>query len=649
MSAEGSKIGGAIHEENGLSPDEDTLPKLLLSRLRQRPDQTAMRVKDRGIWRSYTTREYYENVKWFCLGLVSLGLKRRGHISIIGENKPEWYWAELAVQSVRGAAVGIFADCAPHEVKYFVKHSDSKFVVAHDQEQVDKLLEIQNEVPHVKKIIFWDSKGMWSYKNSILMSFQEVLDMGRAYERDRPDIFEELISQGKGEDIAVICYTSGTTDLPKGVMLNQRSILAATVAWSKVDKWFAKDYEYVSFIPPAWTAEQTLGVAGSLGAGVIVNFPEKPETVQEDLREIGPDMLFYGAKLWESVNRMLQAKIMDSTFLRRLIYRTFMPVGLKVADTLIAQKELSIFLRILYFVAYQAIFRQLIDRLGLKKVKVAYSAGGALSPEIIRQFKAMGMEIKLVYGITEAGMISVPRDGEIRPESSGRVLPWVQVKISRDGEILVKNRYMFSGYYKNPDATLEKFKDGWYCTGDFGHLDGGHLIVIDRMNDLKPVAGGKQFSPQHAEVRLRFSPFVKDVIVFGGEQRPFVSAIVNIDIENVGRYADAQHISYTTFADLSQQSEVIQLIKSEIDKLNKVLPEHARIKRFVNLHKEFDADEAELTRTRKLKRTFVEERYRDLVDGLYGKADEIIVGAKVTYSDGRKGIIETGLKVNRLE
>jgi len=641
----------ANYQSPALDPDTDTLPKWLRKHYREHPDRVAMRDKERGIWIRYTWRDYYEKVKFFCLGLVSLGLHRGDNIAILGENKPECYWAELAVQSAGGGVVGIFADCIPAEVKYYVEHSDSTFVVVHDQEQADKLLEIKDELPRVKKVIYWEEKGLWSYGDPILMSFDEVLELGVRYDQEHPGRFDELVDAGQGDDLAVICYTSGTTGLPKGAMLSQTYEVLSLTEWSRLDNWYHKGYQYLSFIPPAWATEQALGISASLVAGTVVNFPEEPETVHENIREIGPELLFYGAKLWESVNRIVQAKMIDSTYLRRLIYRTFLPVALKAADIGIEGKPLSLWWRFLNVLAYQAVFRSLRDRLGLSRVKVIYSAGGALSPEIIRYFKALGIEIKLFYGSTEMGIVSNPRDGEVRPETSGRIVPWAQVKISEEGEILVKSQYMYSGYYKNPEATKKKLdEEGWYQSGDFGHLDEeGHLIVIDRMEDLKPLAGGKKFSPQYAEVRLRFSPYIKDVLVVGGENRTFVSALVNIDIENMGRYAEANHIPYTTFTDLSQKPEVIEIVKQEIVKINHTLPEHARIKCFVNLHKEFDADEAELTRTRKLRRTFVEEKYADLIGAIYGDRDQIAVEAPITYQDGRQGVIKTDIKVNRIQ
>ncbi|MEJ5376724.1 MAG: AMP-binding protein [bacterium] len=626
----------------------DTLPKLLRERGRSLGDRhVAMRVKDRGIWIRYTWKDYLERVRHLTLGLVSLGLGAGEKVLIIGENKPEWFWAELAAQCAGAIAVGVFTDCVANEVLYYAQHSDATFVVAHDQEQVDKVLDIKPQVPQLRKVIYWDPKGLWNYKDPDLLSMDSVMEMGRRYEQQHPELFDELVDRGKGDDIGVICYTSGTTGLPKGAMLSQRWLVDGIREWSRVDGWDRPGMEYLSFIPPAWATEQGLGIAGGLVAGLRVNFPEEPETVQENIREIGPEILFYGARLWENVNSMVQARILDSTAIRRWLYRRCLSVALKVADLKIQKKTVGPLWSLLWWLAYQLCFRALRDRLGLSRARVVYSAGGALSPEIIRYFLALGIEIKLFYGSTEMGVVSIPRPGEIRPETSGRPMPWADVRISEEGEILVKSRFMYSGYYKNPEATAAKLKDGYYCSGDFGYLDEeGHLIVIDRMEDLKPLSGGRRFSPQYTEVRLRFSPYIKDVLVVGGENRDFVSALVNIDLENVGRFAESNHIAYTTFTDLSQKPQVIELIRDEIRRVNRTLPEHARVVRFVNLHKEFDADEAELTRTRKIRRSFVEDRYKDLIEALYKGQKELAVEATVTYRDGRQGIIRTLISVN---
>ncbi|MEE4353126.1 MAG: AMP-binding protein [Desulfatiglans sp.] len=625
----------------------DTLPKLLRENFRKYGNtRVAMREKDRGIWIRYTWEDYYYKVRYLSLGLIRLGLKRNDKVSVLGENSPEWYCAELAAQSAGAQVVGIFTDCIPSEVKYYLEHSDSTFILSHDQEQVDKVLQIKEELPLLAKIIYWDEKGLWSYKEPLLISFDEVLDLGKEYDREHPEMFESNIDKGCGDDIGVICYTSGTTGLPKGAMLDQNWLVEGMRQWSEMDEWLGRDYEYLSFIPPAWSTEQGMGIAGSLLAGLTVNFPEEPETVQDDLREISPQVLFYGARLWETVNRMIHTKILDASFLKRLTYRIFMPVGYRVAQMEEEGRRPSLWWRVLRFTAFWVLFRPLRDKLGLKRVEVVYSAGAAVSPDIIRFFRAIGIEIKLYYGSTEAGLISIPRRGEIRPETSGRIVPWVKLKLSEEGEILIKSRFMYVGYYKNPEASQKKIKDGWYCTGDFGHMDeDGHLIVIDRMDDLKELAGGRKFSPQFIEIRLRFSSYIKDCLAVGGEEREFVSVLVNIDLDSVGKWAEDNRIPYTTFTDLSQKPEVLDLVREEIVKINRTLPEESRIRKFVNMYKEFDPDESEMTRTRKLRRSFVEDRFSDLIAACYGDEETLEVSVPVTYQDGRKGTLESIVRV----
>jgi long-chain acyl-CoA synthetase len=629
---------------------ENTLPKLLKKNAEQYGDRRiAMRVKDRGIWQRFTWKDYYESVKYFSLGLISLGMKRGDKISILGENKPEIFWAELGVQAVGGIVVGIYTDCTPPEVKFFVTDSDSTFVVAHDQEQVDKLLQIKDNLPLVKKVIFWDPKGLWNYEDPILISFPDMVQLGKEYEKKHPGLFEESTENGKGEEIALICYTSGTTGLPKGAMISHRGLVAIANAWRDVDHWSDSD-RYVSFIPPGWIAEQAVGVAGQLVSGMEVNFPEEPETVQENIREIGPSILFFAPRLWENINRMIQAKITDTSALRRWIYHLFLPIGYKMAEYRSSKKSLGLFWRILHNAAHWFLFRPLRDRVGLSRIRCAYTAGSAVSPEILNYFQAIGVNIKQLYGGSEQGLVTIHLDGEIKYETCGPPMPGVEVRLSPEGEILVKGDNIFVGYYKNLEATQEKIRDGWYYTGDFGYIDDDrHLVVIDRMEDLKELKDGRKFSPQFAEIRLRFCPYIKDALVVGGEDKDYVTAIINIDLENAGRWAEAKRIPYTTFTDLSQKPEVIELIKKDIQRINKFLPEWSRIRKFVNLHKEFDADEAELTRTRKLRRTFVESRYSDLIAALYGKDREYNVEASITYRDGRKGMIRTSIQINPVE
>jgi long-chain acyl-CoA synthetase len=630
--------------------DIDTTPKLLRENYKKYGNKKiAFREKDRGLWIPYTWEDYYYKVRYFCLGLVKLGLKRFDKVSILGENKPEWYIAELAAHSAGAISVGIFTDCIPSEVKFYLENSDSVFIVAHDQEQVDKVLQVKNDLPLLKKIIYWDEKGLWHYHDPMIASFDEIIKLGEAYDKENPTLYDTLVDQGCKDDIAIICYTSGTTGLPKGAMLNQEWMLPMVLQWSEVDEWKDKNYEYVSFIPPAWSTEQAIGIGGSLISGLTVNFPEEPETVQDNLREIGPQVLFYGARLWESVSREIQNKILNASRLKQLTYRIFMPVGQRLAKMQEDSVPINFYWRILGFIGYWALFRPMREQLALKRVKVVYSAGAAVSPDIIRLFKAMGIEIKLYYGSTEVGVVSLPRAGDIRAETCGPIIPWAKIKFSEEGEILVKSDFPFSGYYKNEEATKKKLRDGWYYTGDFGYLEErGHLIVIDRMEDLRELKGGEKFSPQYIEVRIRFSTYIKDGLALGGPDKEFVGVLIDIDLKNIGKWAEERNISYTTYTDLSQKPEVIELIEQELRKINKNLPESSRIKKFINMYKEFDPDESEMTRTRKLRRTFVEERFKELVDACYGDKDGIEVSMPIKYRDGREGTIECFVRVTEI-
>jgi long-chain acyl-CoA synthetase len=626
----------------------DTIPKLLQNRaLEYGHRQIAMRKKDYGIWNEYTWQDVYEHVKKIANGLLALGFEMGDKITIIGDNDPEWFWAEWATQSLGGAAVGIYIDCIPSEVKYYIEHSDSTFVFARDQEQVDKILEIYDQLPKLKKVIYWDPRGLWFYDTSKAMDIKVLEDMGQKYDKDHPDLFEKFLSQGKRDDIAVFCYTSGTTGLPKGAMLSHRNLFYAVEVLEQYNQFLPME-NYLSYISPAWLTEQILGLCGGVLIPLVLHFPEKPETVQVDIRDIAPHIIFYGARLWESLASTIQVKITDSTPLKILFYKLALRVSHKRLEVREKGGNMGFLLRVLHRFADFIVFRPLRDRIGFTKNKVGYTAGAAISPDMMRLFHAIGINIKNLYGTTEASLISLHKDDDVRYETIGIPFEGCEVKISEEGEILVKSDGVFVGYYKSPETTAKVFKDGYYHTGDAGLFDEEHLVYLDRVDEMIELSDGKKFSPQYTEIRLRFSPYVKDVMVFGGEDKPFVSAILNIDYDNVGKWAERRKMIYTTYIDLSQKKEVRELLKGIVGRVNSVLPEYAQIKAFVSLHKEFDADEAELTRTRKLKRKPIEERYKDILAGIYEKRENIKVESQVAYRDGRVGMVRTEVIVNYL-
>jgi len=626
----------------------DTIPKLLRNRaLEYGHSKIAMRKKDYGIWNEYSWQDVYEHVKNIAYGLLSLGFEKDNKITIIGDNDPEWFWAEWAAQSLEGAAVGVYIDCISSEVKYYVEHSDSTFVFARDQEQVDKILEIYDQLPKLKKVIYWDPRGLWFYDQTHIMDINRLEDLGREYAKEHPDLFENLLWQGKGDDIAVFCYTSGTTGLPKGAMLSHRNLLYAVKVLGQYNQFLPME-NYLSYISPAWLTEQILGLCGGVLVPLILHFPEKPETVQVDIRDIAPHIIFYGARLWESLASTIQVKITDSTPLKIFFYHLALKVSDKRLQAMEGGKKIGLLLGFLHRLVDSVVFRPLRDRIGFTKNKVGYTAGAAISPDMMRLFHAIGINIKNLYGTTEASLISLHKDDDVRYETIGVPFEGCEVKISEEGEIIVKNEGVFAGYYKNPEATAKVLKDGYYHTGDAGLFDKGHLIYLDRVDEMIELSDGKKFSPQYTEIRLRCSPYVRDVMVFGGEDKPFVSAILNIDYENVGKWAERRKMTYTTYMDLSQKKEVRELLKGIVQNVNSILPEYARIKAFVSLHKEFDADEAELTRTRKLKRKPIEERYKDILTGIYEKKESIKVESQVAYRDGRVGMVRTEVIVNYL-
>lgn len=625
--------------------DYDTFPKLLLRNYRTWPDLVAMRKKNFGIWKEYTWKECYGKVKYFSLGLMSLGLRAGDKIGIIGENEPEWFWAEFAVQALGAIMVGIYTDMVPSEVKYICEHSECMFAVANDQEQVDKFIKIKGELPGLQKVIYWDPKGLRNYDDPFLIPFEEVLELGKSYEAAHPDLFEKKIAEGTGEKIAAYYYTSGTTGLAKAGMVSHRALITSGSEFMEYNPATNKD-NFFSYIPAAWIGEGMFGTSSHLVNGVILNFSEEPETVKEDLREIGPDVVIYPPRQWEDLARTIQVRMHEAGTINRMLYRIFLKVGYKRANLFEQNRKGNLLWKLLIFLGDRFVFYPLKENFGLKKCRIAITGSAAMSIDTFRFWSSLGVRLKQIYASTEGGFIAGHRSNDIKFETLGNISNAASVKISNEGEILVKGPGIFSGYYKLPEQTERTLVDGWVHTGDAGFINSqGHLVFLDRLSDLSRLANGTKYAPQYIEGRLRFSPYIKDAMVLGGEKRDYISVIIIIDFENVGKWAEEHHVTYTTFADLSQKDEVAHIIKADINRLNKDFPAEVRMKKFALLHKEFDPDEAELTRTRKLRRGFMEERYTQLVDAIYSGKPGIDVEALVKYRDGREGLVKTNIKV----
>jgi len=623
----------------------DTIPKLIMRNHESWPQRTAVCRKRLGIWQRYSWADCYQKVKYLALGLKRLGLKPGDVVCLIGDNEPEWFWGAFAAQAVGGIATGIFVDSTPAEVKYVAAHSGARFAIVNDQEQTDKFLEVKDELASLKKIIYWNPKGLKNYDQPSLVSLAEVMEKGRLCEESDPDLFTRSVTAQSGDDTAFIYYTSGTSDLPKGVVVSHRALISSARRFLARYPLSHRD-ELVSNFPLAWVGDSIFTTIPHLLSGARLNFPEKPETVAQDTREAGPSLASYGPRQWESLVGSIQAKMIYASSFRRSIYNLFLPLGHKISDADLAGEQLSPWSRFTHWIAYQVLFKPLKDRLGLSRVRFAVTGGSVLSPHVLRLIHAIGIELRQNYVTTEAGFISSHAGGEIKLESVGRPALGTEVRVSDNGELLVRSDSVFGGYYKDPARTEATLAGGWCRTGDAVNIDeDGHLIYLDRLEHMGELSSGVRYAPQYIESQLRFSTYIKNAIVVGGKNRGFVSAILNVDFALLAKWAEHHRISYTAFADLSQKEEVADLVQGDLIRLNSYLPEPARIKKFVLLHKEFDPDEAELTRTRKLRRAFIEERYRELIDTIYRGGSEVEVKVPVTYRDGHKGIVTTAIKV----
>ena len=625
-----------------------TFPQILEYNYHNYGDKLAWRQKDLGIWKEYTWRDIYDQVKCFFYGMTKLGLQRGDVIAIIGDNCSQWFWAQLAAETAGAIVTGMFVDSLPDELKYLLVHSDAKFIVVEDQEQVDKIVNIKAELPLLQKLICWDMKGLEYYDEPMLISYAEVLEIGKRYELEFPELIDKSIAKGKIEDIATVLYTSGTSKQPKGALVPYKAMTNGVYQLNFFSPVKTRD-DYVSFMLPGWLAEQLLGLATSLIFRTVVNFPESTETVKEDLLEVSPHVLLYAARLWESESSVMQAKIMDTSFVKKLVYNLFLPVGYKVTELRQKRYTIGVFWKVLQALGNMLVFHQIRSRHGLHNVRALFTGGSMLGPDIYLFLRAIGLDLKNVYPTTEAGVICGQTKEDIRFDTVGRPPFGVEVRTTNESEIVVRSESLFSGYYKNTEETEDILKGGWCYTGDAGYFDYDQLVFMDRLKDLKELKDGTKYSPQYLESRLKFSPFIKDALILVPDDISQVNAVINIDFLNTGDWAERNHIPYTTFADLSQRAEVRNLICEHIKGLNQSLPLDLNIKKFVNLYKDFDADEAELTRTKKIRRAFMAERYSDMVAAMFEGRQQAEMESSITYQDGTKRQIDTTVYINSVD
>lgn len=634
---------------------ELTFPNLLLENVRKfGSKKDAIRGKDYGIWQSYSWADYLEQVRSFALGLASLGFQRGDKTAIIGDNWPQLYWGMVAAQCLGGISVPLFQDAIEDEMHYVLDHSGARFAIAEDQEQTDKLLNLKDRCPHLEYIIYDDPKGMRHYKQPFLMSFTHVQEQGKKFAQKHENYFEDEIKKGKKEDLAIICYTSGTTGNPKGVMLSHENLIL-TARNSVHTEGLNENDEVMAYLPMAWIGDVIFSLGQAFCAPLTTNCPESTATVLADMRDIGPTYLLCPPRIWENMLTDVMIKIEDADFLKRKLFHFFMNVGQRVAVREMNHEPVSFGLRLLYKVGDFFVYGPLKDHMGLRKVRIALTGGDPLGPEIFEFYRAIGINLKIVYGMTESSaLVSLQRSEHIKSDTVGPPLPGVEIRITDNGEVIYRSPGVFQGYYRSPEATGETLENGWVHSGDAGFIDkDGHLKIIDRAKDVSTLADGTIFAPKYIENKLKFSPYIKEAVAIGMD-RPYVAAFINIDPEAVGSWAERRSIAYTSYTDISQKPEVYDLVYNEVMRVNKSLfgdeqLRGAQINKYLILHKELDPDDAEITRTRKIRRGFIAEKYANLIEALYSNRDNVAVQAKITYEDGRTTMINAELKIREVE
>lgn len=624
-----------------------TFPQIL-SRQAERlgSGNIAIREKAYGIWQTYDWKEYLRYTKLVCLGLISIGLKRGENVGMILDNHPEWLFSELGAQAAGAVTINLFSSATAGELISGLNRIHAVHVFVQDQEQVDKLLEKRDELSYIKRVIYIDPTGMRTYENDPwLISFSQLLELGNKIDENQPDLFVKEMWEGKPSDVALMLMTSGTTGLPKLVMLSYENFTDMAQKWLETTPIGIGD-NWISITPTAWIVDQMWGVGITLAGGMTMNFPETFETITEDFREIGPTVIVTSSRFWEDLASKIRVKINDSGFIKRRLYDLTQNIGGKVVDLESEGKSVPGGLEFLRWLLRKIVSNPLMDRVGCLGFRAAFTGGHPISPDVIRFFRINGLNLKQCYGLTEAGGIfQVQPDGEVKPETVGKPLPGTEVKITEDQEVLVLSRSNFVGYYENPEATAEALKEGWFYTGDAGYFDDdGHLLIIGRKDDIMRTEEGEAFSPDFIETRLKFSPYIKEAVIWG-EGQQYLTAFINIDFGNVGNWAEERKIPYTTYTDLSQQSAIEEMIQEEVREVNNQLPKPMQLHRIILLYKLLDADDEELTRTGKVRRKFVYEQYKELIDAMYSNKDSLAVTGEVRYRDGHVGTIETTVNI----
>jgi long-chain acyl-CoA synthetase len=637
----------------------DTFPKLLLRNAEKFATRPAIRHKDLGIWQTWTWSQVKDEIVALSVGLAELGLKRGDHFAIVGRNKPRLYWAICAGQALGAIPVPLYADSVAEEMAYVLEHAEVQLAVAEDQEQVDKILSIKERLSTLRRIVYDEPRGLRDYDHARLTWIDEVQRNGRqalAGDTGRLARWEAEVASGRGSDLAIILYTSGTTGRPKGVMLTHDNVLISAHNGNLFDN-LGPDEEVIAYLPLAWVGDHIFSYAQSYDAGFCVNCPEAPETVVEDRREIGTTYAFAPPRIYENLITITMVRMEDAGAVKKRMFEFFIGVARRWGERILDGESVPLHARLAYWLGELLVYGPLKNRFGLSRIRVAYTAGEAIGPEIFRFFRALGVNLKQLYGATEASVyITAQPDGEIYADTVGKPNIGLEVKVADDGEVMYRSPGVFQGYYKDPERTAEtKTPDGWVKSGDAGFFDpkSGHLKIIDRAKDVGRLNDGTLFAPKYIENKLKFFPTIKEAVALG-DRRDFICVMVNIDMTAVGSWAERNNVVYGSYQELAANAQVYDMVERHIEEVNRSLGEEgvmgaAQIRRFLVLHKELDADDGELTRTLKVRRSFIAERYAALMRALYDGSSEADIATEVTFEDGRKGTMSARLKIRDLK